>query len=294
LLLGLSAVGVASTRPVLAESYKTVRRVNDGYALPSPELTVVLSLGYRAALADLIYAHVLVSQGLHFQEKRRFEYVASYLETIVTLAPKFREPYRLADTLIVLQPTPPTLEDYRAARRLEERGLSQFPYDGELWLIAGQFLAYLAAPHAPEAERDAWRLEGAKKLARSCELIGSNESIPYHCINAAQLFNEAGSRGAARSFLERVLAVSDDPEIQALAGGYLGRIVGQTERDRSEERNRRLRAVWAKDLRFVSREMLLLLGPRFDPARCAGVPAPSDGNCETTFRAWGERQEAER
>jgi hypothetical protein len=294
LLLGLSGAGVASTRPLLAESYKTVHRVNDSYALPSPELTVALSLGYRSALADLIFAHILVSQGLHFQEKRRFEFVANYLDTITTLDPKFREPYRLADTLIVLQPTPPTLEDYRAARRLEARGLSHFPYDGELWLIAGQYLAYLAAPHVPEAEREAWRLEGAKKLARSCELIGSNENIPYHCITAAQLFNEAGSRGAARSFLERVLAVSDDPEIQALAGGYLGRIVGQSERDRVEERNRRLRAVWAKDLRFVSREMLLLLGPAFDPARCAGVPAPSDGNCETTFRAWGERQETER
>lgn len=292
-LFAASVVGIASTRSVLADSYKAARRTNDGYALPSPNFTVALSLGYRAALADLIFAHVLVSQGLHFQEKRRFEFVANYLDTITTLDPKFREPYRLADTLIVLQPKPATLDDYREARRIEERGLRHFPYDGELWLIAGQYLAYLAAPHIPEAEREAWRLEGAKKLARSCELIGSNENIPYHCITAAQLFNDAGSRNAARSFLQRVLAVSDDPEIQALAGGYLGRVVGQAERDRVEERNRRLRAVWSNDLRFVSREMLLLLGPRFDAARCAGVPARNDSACATTFRAWGEKQQDE-
>lgn len=292
LLLG-AALGVHALQPLLSERYGEVRRRDDAYYLPGPEMTKVMSLGYRAALADLIFAHVLVSHGQHFQEKRRFEFVANYLDTITTLDPKFREPYRLADTLIVLQPKPATLEDYREARRLEERGLRHFPYDGELWLIAGQYMAYLAAPHLPEAEREAWRLEGAKKLARSCELIGSNENIPYHCITAAQLFNDAGSRNAARSFLQRVLAVSDDPEIQALAGGYLGRVVGQAERDRVEERNRRLRAVWSNDLRFVSREMLLLLGPRFDPARCAGVPAPNDSACATTFRAWGEKQQDE-
>jgi hypothetical protein len=291
-LLALAALGIAGTRSLLTSTYQTVRRENDSYVLPSPSLTVALSLGYRAALADLIFAHVLVSQGVHFQEKRRFEFVANYLDTIVALDPKFREPYRLADTLIVLQPAAPRLEDYRAARSLLERGLKQFPYDGELWLIAGQYLAYLAGPHVPEAEREAWRLEGAKKLARSCELIGSNENIPYHCIAAARLFDQAGSRGVMRSFLERVMAVSDDPEIQALAGGYLGRVLGQGERERAEERNRRLRAVWSRDLRFVSLETLLLLGPRFSPARCAGLAAPSAVNCDTSFRAWGERQES--
>lgn len=291
-LLVLAMLGIAQTRSLLGDAYKTLRRENDSYVLPSPSLTVALSLGYRAALADLIFSHVLVSQGVHFQEKRRFEFVANYLETIVALDPKFREPYRLADTLIVLQPVAPRLEDYRAARALLEQGLRQFPYDSELWLIAGQYLAYLAAPHVPDSEREAWRLEGAKKLARSCELIGSNENIPYHCITAARLFDQAGSRGMMQSFLERIMAVSDDPEIQALAGGYLGRVLGAGERERVEERNRRLKALWSRDLRFVSFETLLLLGPRFDPARCAGLSAARSPNCDTSFRAWGERQES--
>lgn len=292
-LLALSTLGVAATRSTLARAHGAVKKGSDSYALPSPALTVVLSLGYRAALADLLFAHVLVSQGQHFQEKRRFEFAANLLDTITTLDPKFREPYRLADTLIVLQPVEPRLEDYREARRLGERGLANFPYDSELWLIAGQYTAYLASNHVPPEERAAWRLDGARKLARSCELIGSNENLPYHCITAAFLYNEAGNRGAARSFLERVLAVSDDPEIQALASGYMGRIAGVAERDSIAERSHRLRAVWESDLRFVSRETLLLLGPSFDSARCAGIPAPNDPACVTSFRAWGERQDAE-
>jgi tetratricopeptide (TPR) repeat protein len=295
LVLGIVAVsilGVGSTRARLFATHEKARRQADVYFLPAPELTPLASLGYRAALADLIFAHVLVAYGQHFQEKRRFEFVAHYLDAITTLDPRFREPYRLADTLITLQPKAPRLEDYRAARRLQERGLAAFPLDSELWLIAGQFAAYLAANHVPEAERDEYRLSGAKKLARSCELVSSNENIPHHCITAAVLYNDAGRVEAAQRFLERVLNVSDDPEIQQIAGGYLQRIVGEGQRARLEERLRRFHALWSRDLTFVSRDLLLLLGPGFDSGRCAGVEGRRAPECATSFRAWGEQQES--
>lgn len=290
-LLVASWLAIAGTRSRLFAAQKQARQRHDVYFLPSAELTKWSSLGYRAALADLIYAHVLVSYGLHFQEKRRYEFVARYLDAVTTLDPSFREPYRMADTLITLQPEAPRHEDYRAARRLQERGLARFPHDSELWLIAGQFSAYLAANYVPEAEREEYRLDGAKKLARSCELIGSNENIPHHCITAATLFNEAGQVEAARRSLERLLTVSDDPEIHQIAGGYLERLVGEGERARAEERGRRFRELWGKDLPFVSRETLLLLGPDFEPAGCAGLEGHRKPSCLTTFRAWGESVE---
>ena len=288
-LLVVAGLAVHELQPVLFGAYTEVHRREDAYYLPSPDTTKLMSLGYRAALADLIFAHVLVSHGQHFQEKRRFEFVANYLDTITSLDPTFREPYRLADTLIVLQPTLPRTEDYRAARRIEARGLRAFPYDQELWLIAGQFLAYIAAPQVPPGEYQEWRLDGAKKLARSCELIGSNQNIPHHCITAASLFTEAGKRDVVQGFLERVMAISDDPEIQAIAGGYLGRVASEAERDRADQRNKRFRAVWQSDFTFVSRETLTLLGPRFEPARCAGTAAAESAACVASFRAWGER-----
>lgn len=288
-LLLVAGALVHELQPVLFEVHARVHRREDAYYLPGPDTTKLLSLGYRSALADLIFAHLLVSHGQHFQEKRRFEFVADYLDTITSLDPRFREPYRLADTLIVLQPTAPRIEDYRAARRIEERGLAAFPYDQELWLIAGQFLAYIAAPQMPPSEYQEYRLEGAKKLARSCELIGSNQVIPHHCITAAALFSEAGKRDVVQGFLERVMAISDDAEIQTLAGGYLRRVASEAERDRADQRNKRFRVRWQSDFTFVSREMLALLGPKFDTARCAGVAAAETAACIASFRAWGER-----
>jgi len=286
-VLAAAAFAVHVTRGELFARYKAVRRLSDVYFLPSAELTRASSLGYRSALADLLYAHVLVSYGQHFQEKRRFEHVARYLDAITRLDPKFREPYRMADTLITLQPEVPRVEDYRAARTLQERGLAEFPNDSELWLIAGQFSAYLAANYVPEDQREEYRLDGAKKLSRSCELISSNQNIPHHCITAALLFNRAGQLGAAQRFLERVLTISEDPEIRSIAGGYLQSIAGEGQRARIDDRFRRLRALWSEDLRFVSREQLQLLGPGFDPARCAGPRSPTP-DCATTFRDWGQ------
>lgn len=287
-LFGTSWFFADQLRPKLLEGFLASRRTDDAIVLPAPQVTRLMSLGYRSALADLIFAHVLVSYGQHFQEKRRFELASDYLMTITALDPKFREPYRLADTLIALQPEAPPREAYIAARTLQDRGLQNFPHDSELWLISGQFLAYLAAPQLKGAEADEWRMEAARRLARSCELVSSNENIPYHCITAASLLNDQGRVQAARSFLERMLAVTDDPEIEGLAGGYLARLVGQAERDRIEERNLRFRALWARDLRFVSRETLLLLGPRFDSARCAGLRPVQTSDCFTSFRAWAE------
>ncbi len=289
----LSCLVIAWVRPELVLLHRAAKPSTDSSALPSPALTRAMSLGYRAALADLLFAHVLVSYGQHVQEKRRFELAGFYLDVVTTLDPSFREPYRLADTLITLQAKPPSFDDYLIARRLLERGLAAFPSDSELWLIAGQFLAHLASNYVPPDQRDAWRLDGARKLARSCELAGSGAESPRQCLTAASLFSRFGSADVARNFLERVVTITDDPNVQAAAGGYLFRAVGQAERDRVEERGRRLRAAWSADLTFVSKEALLLLGPRFDPAACAGVPGSRSIECATNFRDWGDRVELE-
>ncbi len=293
LLLALSLAGIHSTRPRLFERFSRLKERSDSYALPSPEQVVVASLGYRSALADLIFAHVLVWHGIHFEEKRRFEFAADYLDTVSALDPTFRETYYFGDTLIAMQPVKPRHQDYVRARRLLERGLEMRPGDTELWLSAGQFMAYVAAPWLEdEKERAEWRLAGARVLARACELVGSNENIPYHCITAAGLLTRAGQREATIQFLERVLAVSDDDSIREIALGYLERELGERARARLQDRAERLRGAWKKDLPFVSLTAELLLGPPSAPSACAGL-GRDEARCATSWRAWRARVEDE-
>jgi hypothetical protein len=291
LLFG-AALGISELRELLLASTQKIREKTDVYELPSPEHVVVASLGYRSALADLLFAHVLVWHGIHFQQKRRLEFAADYLDTVAALDPTFRDTYYFGDTLIAMQPVKPRHEDYVRARRLLEKGLVARPGDTELWLSAGQFIAYVAAPWLDDPkEQAAWRLAGGRILARACELVGTNENIPYQCITAAGLFDKAGEREATIQFLERVLAVSDDEELREKALAYLERALGERSREQLKSRTDRLRQAWRADLPFVDLTLELVVGPPFDPADCAGTAAATV-TCAPTWAAWRARQQA--
>lgn len=283
----LAIAAIAVLRPLrstLNALYQQSSTEHDVYSLPPPQQTVTMSLGYRAALADLLFAHVLVSSGIHFQEKRPFEFVGNYLDAINELDPKFEKPYRLADTLLTLQATRPGAQNFRKARAILERGLRELPFDAALWTSAGQYLAYLGPGGLPDpAEQDEFRLAGARVLAHACELVGNDERLPYHCIVAAGMLTNAGANEASRQFLERVLALNDDPEIRALAIGALAKIEKSEAPNRAQARYQLFQRAWGVDLPFVTRGAYLVVGPNWDPAACAGRST----SCFTSWRAWG-------
>jgi hypothetical protein len=215
-LLALSVLAIGSLRWRMAERFHRLKVQSDVYALPSADQLVVASLGYRSALADLLFVNTVISYSLHFQEKRRFEYVGHYLDAVTMLDPTFHTPYMFADTLIVMQAVPARLEDYVKARELLERGMRAFPYDAVLWVNAGQYMAYLAAPYIEDKKlKEQWKLDGARVLARACEFVSTNENIPYHCITAASLFSKAGEREATDEQAYRIQRIGSCTSITA-------------------------------------------------------------------------------
>ncbi len=291
----LGTIVTHSVRAGLARDFARARTKRDIYALPSPRQAVAFSLGYRSAMAELIFAHLLVESGLHLQEHRRFDTLDAYLETVIALDPKFSTPYRLADTLLTFQAGKATLKDFKLARSVLERGMRELPFDQELHLTAGQYLAYLAAPRIEEfsgkTEAEQWKIAGARALARSCELIGHNENIPYHCITAAHLFDKAGEHQAMRRFLERVLAVNDDENIRDLAFGYLGRGLGKADAEAEQRRLNELDLIRKSEMPFVGKNRYLLLPPHYDPYRCVGYLGDTNAKCATSLFDWHARNE---
>lgn len=283
------ALGVLLVSQLRAPLFAESRRESTGrdvYVLPPPEQAVVLSLGYRAAAADLIFGHVLVAAGTHVSEKRLFEFAGDYLNTVVELDPKFRAPYRYADGIITLQSVKVPDRLQRQARDILLRGTREFPYDQELFNSAGQYLAYLAPGWLSDPkEAQTFREQGARLLARACELVGSNDAIPHNCITAAALFSVDGNNAARRQFLIRMLDVIDDQKLHGLVEGQLQQLDGEAAVLESRARLERFNRYRASDLPFVSRAELYSVGPRFDPAACAGKMAPpGDPHCSTSFR----------
>lgn len=286
--IALAALSIHALRRPLNERFLAIKEQSDVFALPPPRQVVAMSLGYRSALADLIFAHVLVSTGIHVQEKRGFEFVGKYIETVNELDPKFAAPYRMADGLITLQAKAVGPDAYRQARRILERGMAELPYDQSLWTTAGQFLAYLGpTAFTDQKELDDWRLAGGRVLARACELVGSDENLPHQCVVAAGLLTKSGQAQASRQFLERMLQVNDDPEIRSLVTALLKKSVGATEFDRVQAHRQAFLQAWTKDLPFVSRAAMSAIGPSWDASACAARSV----DCATSWRAWSANQE---
>lgn len=318
-LVLLAVLAIALVRGPLFAQHRQVKETSDIYALPPAREVVVLSLGYRSALADLLWAHLMVSQGLHTLERRRFDNMIPLLDTINELDPLFRDPYRMADALITFNAKETPIDEVRKARAIMERGVENRPLDAELWLGLGEFTAFIAPGTylTDPAEQEQWRVEGARALGRAAELSGDNSYIAWQALGGARFLGRAGARDAEVNFLQRTLVVTDDEELKEKARARLDYLLNDPRaaeqarlakreaediatRIRAAEQTdlfRRLeRGVWEQrhqDVPYVTRLRYMVLGPPRDPARCAGARA-DDAGCAPSWRAWEERSEAAR
>jgi len=287
-----AAVVIAMVRGPLFDAHKRVRETSDVYTLPPPRELTVLSLGYRSALADLLWAHVLVSQGLHTEQHRRYDNLLPLLDAINALEPTYRDPYRFAESLITFQSSKTPVEEVRAARAIMERGVAARPLDADLWLELGEFVAFVAPGSylTDPAEQEAWKRDGARMLERAAELSGDNASIAWQTIGAARLFGKAGERDAQIRFLSRTLAVTDDAELQEKIKAQLVALLGKQRAEENERVDEAIKAVRVRDMpQVMKRSEYMLLGPPRDPAYCAGDAHARETACASTWRDWEER-----
>jgi hypothetical protein len=290
LLLG-SALVVAYVRPKAVAGVRATKLVTDVLTLPPPALLVAASLGYRAALADLLYTSTVITYGIHGEERRRWEFVGQYLDSIVALDPTFCQTYRYADTFIIYQPVgSPGPEEVRHARRLLEKGLEMCPSDGHLWLSAGQFMVFIGTQFlSDEAEKAANRAAGAKMLARAAELVSENQNVHWQALAAAGVFTREGNREAAIAFLERVYHITDDEKLKGNVADKLAGLRQEAAIDDAKRRSEFFNETWGKDLPFVSRTTMLVLGPSYEPASCVGADRASP-DCAESWADWAMRR----
>lgn len=304
LVLVLIAIAcVRRTRQPLFFEHDRIKDKHDVNFLPPPEQVEILSLGYRSAFADVLWAHVMVSQGLHTFERRRFENLLELYDAINALDPTWRTPYLLADALITFQSEATPYAEIVRAREILERGAEHLPHDPEIWLNLGQFVAFVAPSsylddRPEEAER--WKREGVVYLQRAAELGGGGDSnVSWQALGGANILARAGELDAALRFWERTYAVTDDEELKANIRDKIVRFTkelrSETHRlafERFEVRDKEANDLFKRELPFINRDAALVLGPPPLPARCAG-PAGRGTTCATSWRQWGELWEDE-
>jgi len=277
-IVAVAALGIAGLQPGLAQNVHKVRQRDDVFLLPPPNELRAMTLGYRSAATDFLWAQLVYEHGLHWQEKRPFPDVTRYIDGIVALEPDFSTLYLFVDTLLVFVPNGGTDEDAHKARAYLERGIAERPYDPQTWLHYGQFIAFLAPSFLKdEKEIEQWRKDGALALAKAVELGADAD----RSLAATTILSQSGERKASIEHLQRAYAMTDDPETRRQIAFKLQRL--QATRD-AEVAVDMVEGQWHTRWSYLSRGTTLLIGPARPAAACAGPASFDDKTCP---RDWG-------
>ena len=287
-LAGGSAVG--AVRSELFAADKQVKEQYDVYGLPPPGQLRALSLGYDAAVADLVWSHVMVEQGLHTEQRRRFDNLGHFYDALYALDPTWRRPYLFAEPLLTLQTQRPPLEDILKAREVMERGVKERPFDATIWTDLGFFVSFTGPttylePDHPEIAA-AWRADGPAFLARAAELSVSDSGIGWHAVTGALELNTRGQKAAAIRFLRRQLAVTDDEELREYIEEQLAAL-GAAHDPAIEDA---YRSAFRRALPYAPLLRSLSLGLPRDPAACAGPGHDAEPGCARSWAEWSRRR----
>lgn len=274
-------LGIAVVQPALATSFHQVRQRDDVFLLPPPNQLRAMTLGYKAAATDVLWAKLILEYGVHWQERRPFTDVTRYIDGILALEPDYPVLYDFVDT-IMLYPMPgvgATEDEARIVRKYLERGTRERPYDANMWVHYGQFVAFLGPQYLTDkAEAERWRLDGASALARSVELGGDAQ----RSLAASTILSRAGERQATIDHLQRAYAMTDDPAMREQFLMKLRVLQGDADAERAVTFvDRELRAHYP----FLPRGAGLLVGPRRPTITCAGPASYSRRGCA---RDWQE------
>jgi hypothetical protein len=276
-ILAASLAGLVRTQPVLAKTVHRVKQRDDTFALPPPAQLHAATLGYDAAVVDLLWADLLVENGMHLGEHRDFLDIPKYLDAILELEPTYAPVYKYVTSMLAYRPMQGTEADISQARAYMERGTRERPTDAKVWMEYGEFIAYIAPPFLEDdAERAVWRVDGARAMAHAVELGGD----PDIALSAAAGLNRAGDRRGVIEFLERAYAVTDpSSEVHEEIGQELIALQADARRARADQVLRAIEGRRERDTPGLDLDLYLLVGPATDVFGCVGARGYGGPGC---------------
>jgi hypothetical protein len=285
-----SLVGLVATQPVLARTTHEVKEGDDAFVLPPPAELHAATLGWDAAVVDLLWADLLVTTGTHFAERRDFKDIPKYVDAMLELEPTYAPLYKYVTSMLAYRPMQGTADDVRKARAYMERGTRERPTDSRVWMEYGEFMAFIAPSFLQdESEKRAWRIDGARAMARAVELGGD----PDRALSAAGLLTKAGDAKGTVGFLRRAYAMTEGQSMEAVharIGEVLASLEVSAMRERADATYRAIDERRSNELPGVDLGLYLLLGPSPDVFGCIGIDGYGGPGCvrQECCRSWDD------
>lgn len=212
LALGVGALASAVRAPV---AFERASMPDDADVLYVPEAEYLrpMSLGYREALADLLWVRALVFSGASLGSTD-VAAVERYADAIAGLAPRFARVYQWGGITAVYSGGDLDRQAVDIGIDIYRDGVAQFPEDHTLLYGLGMLLTHQvpSTPGYTEEEKATAKAEGMR-LIRQAAAFGADPLVRQY---AATLVSENAESALAQQFLETELAQAQDPDYRRM------------------------------------------------------------------------------
>jgi hypothetical protein len=171
--------------------------------LPSGQHLEILSLGFHALAADVLWMKAIGYFGSHALTDERYPWLAHILDLVTTLDPQFRYPYYFGGIVLSV-----AAEHAEESNRLLRKAMARFPADWRFPFFAGfNHFYYLGEPE-----------RAAALINYAATLPGAPEYLPRL---GASLLAESGRLESAIRFLE---TMAENTRDEAAREGILRKV----------------------------------------------------------------------
>jgi hypothetical protein len=282
LLVMLALAGAADlVRARAQRQFLQTQSYEDVYYLPPSDYLVIGSLGYRSALADLVWMKALVYYGEELGHRGDVKNLYRYGDSVLALDPQFKRVYRWIASCALYRTGEITARDARAAIRYLEVAARLFPDDGELaWDLGANYTYELVPLLEDPAERKLALQKGLEYL----EAAALRRAGPaWLVLQTAGELQQLGRVEQAIRHLEDVYATASDAGVRARIEQQLSALRSEAYTQAMRRTSEELDAARKRDFPYLDTTLYMLVGPRpafggdawlargFDPLAAAPV-----------------------
>ena len=242
------AVAIVSHGDVIERREAFPPETDISYVPPAAQLRW-MSVGYREALADLLWIRALVFAGEHIG-KVDVAATDRFVDGITELSPRFKRAYVWGGITAVYGATGKiTRDQVDRAIRIYRKGVDRFPESHEILYPFGMLLTHQVAStegYTPQ-EKAAYAEEGIEMIRRAAA-FGADPLVRRY---AATLVAERGGDQLAIQFLESQLAQAEDEDHRRLLRRKLSQLAGEGAVESIERVRQEFEAQWQADAPYV-------------------------------------------
>lgn len=220
-----------------------------------------MALGFREVGADLLWIRLT---GYFGGPDSTADGVASLVEAINALDPRYERPYEYGARAITIAQHGVTQQSYERSVAILEHGMNEFPEDWKLPMLAGQIYTQDLETKDP-AQRRAWDERGTLLTESAIRKPGAPTDAATW---VAFMQTKLGQRDrAVKDLRELILVTRDESSRQALLEKLAKLVDSDADEVAAEvfEERKRFDSMWKRDRPSITPEMYILLGPRIRP-----------------------------